>query len=712
MRSVTLALVLGLALLGAALGLTLARSPMVVAASDGVPATAQTLIAATSEGARYCQSHELLPQGTAAVRVSLVAPLGPRVDVVVSSRGHAVTSGETGPGWTGETVTVPLRPLPRAVAPTTVCVSFRLPDERLYLLGQTTSAVLAARGGLGALPGRMRLEYMRPGPRSWASLIPSVIRRMSFGRATSGTWIVFLALALAAAVAILTVRLVRTELAAGAGACARVLRAGRRPALLARVPRAAAICALIACLNAACWSIVTYAFQVPDEPDHFAYVERLAEFRTPPTAETAQLPVQEEAALIGLHAREVRAQLQNHTIDSRAEQQALQRDLAAASKIHQAADYGAGVANSEPPLYYAIEAVPYALAASGGVLARLQLMRLTSAMMAGLTALFVFMFIREALPGGPPWSWVVGGLGVALVPLLGFMSGGVNPDSQLAAVSAALFYCLARAFRRGLSTHMAAALGALTAIGFMTKLNFIGLAPGILAGLVVLSVRAARVQGRSAYRMLALALALALSPCVVYVGVNALSGRPLLGIVSAAARTVHGSVLAEASYIWQVYLPHLPGTVDYFSGLQMAREVWFRGYVGLYGWLDTTFPNRVYSFALVPALALALLLGRALLQARAGIRRRAPELATYASLCAGLLVLIGADSYHQFPLLDAAYAQVRYLLPMLALLGAALALAARAAGRRWGPALGTLIVLLFLAHDIFSQLLVAGRYYG
>ncbi len=46
------------------------------------------------------------------------------------------------------------------------------------------------------------------------------------------------------------------------------------------------------------------------------------------------------------------------------------------------------------------------------------------------------------------------------------------------------------------------------------------------------------------------------------------------------------------------------------------------------------------------------------------------------------------------------------------LLAAALALAARGAGRRWGPAVGAVIVVLFLAHDIFSQLLVLGRYYG
>jgi hypothetical protein len=54
----------------------------------------------------------------------------------------------------------------------------------------------------------------------------------------------------------------------------------------------------------------------------------------------------------------------------------------------------------------------------------------------------------------------------------------------------------------------------------------------------------------------------------------------------------------------------------------------------------------------------------------------------------------------------------RYLLPLLALLAAMLVLSARGAGRRWGPATGALIVVLFLAHNIFSQLQVIARFYG
>jgi hypothetical protein len=481
--------------------------------------------------------------------------------------------------------------------------------------------------------------------------------------------------------------------------------------MLRRIPKAARLCALVACLNAVCWSIVTPPFAVPDEPDHFAYVKQLAETGQLPSSSSQQLSNEEVTVLRGIHNIQVTQRPQNRTIASAAEQDELQLTLAEASKDPRTGSPAAGVAASQPPLYYALEAIPYGLAGGGSVLDRLQLMRLISALFAGLTALFVFMFVRESLPA-EPWAWTVGGLAVALAPLLGFMSGSVNPDSLLFAASAAIFYLLARAFRRGLSTRGAVAIGAVTAIGLLTKVNFIGLAPGVLLGLIVLSARAARVSGRSAYRLLALAAGVACSPVVLYAAVNLLSNHPLFGVVSAALHTTHGSILGQLNYIWQLYLPRLPGTVSDFPGIFTARQLWFNGYVGLYGWLDTTFPGWLYSLALIPAGAIALLCGRSLLRGRAVLRSRASELAIYAIIALGLMVLIGADSYKAFPATDAEYSQARYLLPLLALLGAALALAARGAGRRWGPVLGAVIVLLFLAHDIFSQLQVVARFYG
>jgi len=77
------------------------------------------------------------------------------------------------------------------------------------------------------------------------------------------------------------------------------------------------------------------------------------------------------------------------------------------------------------------------------------------------------------------------------------------------------------------------------------------------------------------------------------------------------------------------------------------------------------------------------------------------------------MVLVGAQSYvsdvvDSFEPLWAP----RYLLPMLGLWGLVVALAARGAGRRWGPVVGTLLIVLLFAHDLFSQLQVIARYYG
>jgi 4-amino-4-deoxy-L-arabinose transferase-like glycosyltransferase len=342
----------------------------------------------------------------------------------------------------------------------------------------------------------------------------------------------------------------------------------------------------------------------------------------------------------------------------------------------------------------------------GSPLDRLQAMRLFSSLFAGLTAFFAYLFLREAIRSSP-WVWSIGGLAVAVTPSLGMMSGAVNPDAMLFAVAAAAFYLLARGFRRGLDARLAVALGTTIAIGFATKLNFVGLVPGLLLGVAVLGIRAARVSGRSAYRTVLIAACIGLSPVLVATVVGALSAPS--GVL---ATKVQGSLLDKVNYAWQLYLPRIPGMPNDFPGLFTARQIWFNGYVGLYGWLDTRFPTWVYNFALLPAAAIAALCVAAIVQARQALRGRIGELAVYAAMMLGLLILIAAACYSTFPRRAASFAEPRYLMPLLPLLGAIMALAARGAGRRWGPAVGCLLVILFLGHDLFSQMLVVGRYYG
>ncbi len=472
------------------------------------------------------------------------------------------------------------------------------------------------------------------------------------------------------------------------------------------------MCALIAFLNASAWSLIVPPFQGRDEADHFAYVEQLAETGTLPEngKENGTYSLQEKRVLAGLHYYEVVRSPETPAISSMAEQRILTEDVHAGASLRGSGE--AGSATPEPPLFYALQTIPYELG-RGNILTQLQLMRLLGALFGAGTALLTFLFLRELLPD-MPWATTVGAVCVALQPLFAFVCGSLNPDSMLFAVSAALLVCLARAFRRGLTRRLAITLGVLVAIGFVTKLNFIGFAPGVFAGIAVLTVREARSRGRDGLISAATASCIGISPVTLYVIRNVVSGRPAFGILSGAGGLLAtGALLHELSYVWQVYLPRLPGMTRYFSGLVTYKDIWFDRWVGLYGWIDTMFPPWVDNVALVPAGAVVLLCLRGLVIRRRALRARAREFGVYAAITLGVMLMIGATSYlgdvvaHQH-----AFGEPRYLLPLLPLLGAIVALAVRGAGRQMAPVVGAAVIILFLGHDIFSQLQTIARYYG
>ncbi|MHB8242554.1 MAG: DUF2142 domain-containing protein [Solirubrobacteraceae bacterium] len=476
-----------------------------------------------------------------------------------------------------------------------------------------------------------------------------------------------------------------------------------------RAPTAAWACALIAFLNGAAWSLITPPFQGRDEADHFAYVQTLAEQQTLPAGGSYGYSSAEVQVLTALHQDEIRFSPQTPAISTAGQQQVLEQadhaGLPTGGRAHAAA------AASEPPLYYALETLPY-FVGSGDVLLQLELMRLVSALIGAVCVLFIFVFIREALPASPRAA-TAGCLCAAMFPLFGFMSGTLNPEVLLYVVAAAAFFCLSRAYRRGLTFRGAVAMGLILAAGFLTKINFVGIGLGISAGLVVLTARQVRVKGWSELRLLAIAAALGSAPVIVYALVNVRSGTPTLGIASSGASSATRSVDAELSYIWQLYLPRLPGMTKYFAGLTTYRDIWFDRLVGFYGWIDTMFPVWLNDVALLPAGAIALLCARELFVRRSTVRHHLWEIATYAAMGVGLLVLVGETSYLGDVVNHTeAFTDTRYLLPLLALFAAAVTLAIRGAGRRWSPVVAVIIVALFYAHDLFSQLQVISRYYG
>src|SRR5580692_6763161 len=177
MRLVRIALAAGLALVALALVLTLSGSPATLAAPR--PGTVDQELTSTRRPMTVCQAGETLPRGTTALRLSLKALIGPRVTVEALVGARVVASGERGPGWTASAVTVPVGPIARTLPGATVCFALAVNDETVEIAGaagpHATGALVENGQGLA---GRVKIEYLRPGTRSWWSLALATARHL------------------------------------------------------------------------------------------------------------------------------------------------------------------------------------------------------------------------------------------------------------------------------------------------------------------------------------------------------------------------------------------------------------------------------------------------------------------------------------------------------------------------------------------------------
>jgi hypothetical protein len=713
-------LVLGLLMLAVGLALALSHSSPARAGTNGV--WPQFPLGALGPGQRICQDGELLPAGTAGMRFALqpAQAVGPRIAVTLTRGGQALArTSMLVLARNGGTATAPLRPRAQDLDGVRVCLAIAGRGQ-VGLIGGPTPPGAGELTADGRPTGSsLPITYVERGTASWWSRASAVFDRMGLGRGDwGGGWVPWAAaVLLLGALALVVLVLVRGLIAPGGRWVIEAPaedRAGWR-ARLRSVPSLAWAIAVVAVLNAASWSLITPAFQVPDEQTHVGYAQEVAEAGRPPVARRGDERLAPElvAAMTGTRFGSLDGRTFGAAVWSPLQQRALDAALHEGLARRSANDT-AGPAAPEPPLYYAFEAVPYRLASGATLLDRLALMRLCSALLAGATALFVFLFVRECLPGRP-WAWTVGALGAALHPLLGFVSGGVNPDALLFAICAALFYALAVAFRRGLTPRLAVWIGAIIAAGVVGKINFYGLVPGALLA-VALAARSSvgGLLNVRALRLLGIVVGIAVGPYLLLTLLDHVAWDRgwILADTPAERPEDHGDLGGQLSYLWQVFLPRLPGQATAFPEYYPGWQLWLKGFVGKFGWTVVGYAGWAYRVA---ALLLAVVGGlavRALVRERGVLRARLPELLGYAAMAAGLLLLIGLVALRGFAPGPAGAIQGRYLLPLLALFGALLVLAVRGAGERWGRAVGVGLVVVCVAWSVFGQLLTIAWFYG
>jgi hypothetical protein len=681
-RALACCLVATLALAGA-LALLLSHSGQRRSGTNGVFAQANVVAPA---GTTACQGRELVPAGTVAVQIDGVTTAPPTV--VLRRGGRVLDRVEASVDQRAGVLRAPIEPTKRTLAGVRICLELRGPA--LLGRGITPPGVGTLVAGQPFPGSSLAIGYLMSGHRSWWAFAATIADRICGGHAAGGRWVVWTLLGLLAAALGLTGLIVLRTLVLD------------RP-----LQRVGLAIAAVAVLNAGAWSLITPPFEVPDEAAHVAYVQSLAETGRAPARPPALTVSREQAAAMADSGYgTATGWTYRAAVWSRRQEGRLAVDQA--RHLSRRQTIPAGEAEPEPPLYYALQAIPYRVAHAAPLLDRIMLMRLCSALLAGATALLSFLFLRECLPA-KPWAWAVGGLGVALAPMLGFVAGGVNPDALLFALSAALFLCVARAWRRGVTLRLALAVGALVAAGMLTKVNFYGLVPGVLLGLTLAARRTTLAWDRRAVGLVGAAVLLAGGLFAAGAAFEALAWHRSVLAARPIAPESHVGLWDHAGYVWQVFLPRLPFQPR-TALTEPGYEQLFRSFVGAFGPMVVWFPAWAYRLAAVALAVTVLLAARVLHADPRELRWRRGELAGYVATAGLLMLLIGLSADLRRNLIG--IVQGRYLLPLLPFLGALLALGARGAGERWGRSAGVAIVAGVVVLSLFGQLLTIAWFYG
>jgi hypothetical protein len=680
---------LALVVLAGSIGLVLSRTAPRRTGTNGVWISEDVAALAVPARANACQGGELLPAGTGTLRIPVMRSASSTATVSLWRGGRLLDRVAAHVDTRAQLLRASIPRTSRDLGHVRVCVAF--PAGGVLFQGATVPDAQHVRIGDGAANSSMAIDYLKPGRQSWWDDAPTVAARIGLGRGDwGGGW---------------SVGLLGALVAASLGLAGWVVL--RTVVFDGRTGRTAAAIMAIAVLNAAAWSIITPAFQAPDEAGHIAYVQSIGETGRPPADPRATFVSSELlATMAGTRIGSLWARTVRSAVWSPLQQRRLSADLHAPLSRRPATFFGP--AEPEPPLYYALEAIPYRIGAGATLLDRIELMRVGSALLAGVTALLAFLFVRECLPARR-WAWTVGGLGVAFMPKLGFIAGSVTPDALSFAISAALFLCVARAWRRGVTSRLAWWTGAVIATGMLAKVNFYALAPGALVGLALAARRTEGSWGRRALRPVAAASLFGLGGFAAGTAFQALVWQRPFVVGRPPAPESHVALLSHLSYVWQVFLPRLPFQASAFHDYPLYGQL-FKTFVGVFGPLMVWFPD--WAFRLIAALlgGIALLAVRALAAEPRELRWRRRELGSYGAMAGAVLALVGLSAdlrRNVMPII-----QGRYLLPLLPLFGALLALGARGAGDRWGRAIGVAIVAATVAWTLFSQLQTVAFFYS
>jgi len=476
--------------------------------------------------------------------------------------------------------------------------------------------------------------------------------------------------------------------------------------LIRRLPGPLAILLAVALVEGLCWTFAVPPLQGADESAHVEYVQKIVEDGEIPWSNDFVLPrdyspsVSTEQRLVWVWAgteplrgnaaaRPLWTSADEHVYEQRAKRlpPGGRGDGSNTTSFH------------TPPLYYLYASIPYAIAHGGSFFDRLYLMRLFNLPLILLTVALTWLLAGEVFGRRRGLQTLAAGA-VALHPVLFDIATRVSPDALLIPLVALALYLMALLVNRGPR-------------------------PRLIAALVATCAAAGFTQGRGLMLVLPALFALAVALWRAHAPPDPRRRRALLGAVAGGFAVAGGAIALFAtrgsvgglggfgSYLWQFYLPALPGMSDPAGPHWTVQQVWmdrfFASYVQFEVFLPTDFVGVLRDAAW---LGLALC-AAGVVRHRDAIWARRELVAVLVFALVGAVYFLHGAAFHSLVTdpLDPVITG-RYVLGFLPLMGIGIALAVTALSRRLGAGVGAAVLAGGALLQLSALGLVVARFYA
>ncbi|MHB8690865.1 MAG: DUF2142 domain-containing protein [Solirubrobacteraceae bacterium] len=492
--------------------------------------------------------------------------------------------------------------------------------------------------------------------------------------------------------------------------------------LVARVPRPLAMLLGVVAVFGVCWAMLAPPWQSPDAFSHYSYIESLGtRLVVPGGGGYGESSSSVRVADAGVGAHEIQW-------SSPEAKPSWSPSIAAASRrasgrLSRSNGGGPTPSAGYPPLYYATAVGAYLAPLGGDSFDRLNAVQLWGVLLLLGTVTGAWLLAGEVF-GRRRLLQLITAAVAGLEPMSTFLSTSVTPDALLLPLWTLVLWAGARVIKRGAPQRDVKLLCALLAAAILTKPTSYALIPACALALVIGWRRGEARSGVEAVRLLGRALIL---PVLVVLGWTVIQ-RSLsypaatAGPPTGALTSAPGSFLLHFfDYVWQFYLPRLPGQyafhVPTLAALPWPRQLsglplwnlWIRQGWGVFGWVDVYMTGWVYVVLAVVTGAVAI--GAVAIVVRACDALRLSLVAFFAVAVLSLLAVVHVIEYEFLTTGQGAFIQGRYLLPIVSLFGLAVALVvSRLPARARGPAVAVVMVGL-LALQVLALATVARTYY-